>query len=787
MVAIQATATPVDLSTAKSIACDFILNSPDGRRFAGRPGDVAQLAHVEYSTTRSQQAVYYIFNADRSFVIVAGDDRAQQILAYGNRPLDVNRMPENMRFWLGTYKKQLEFLQANPGLSVDCPKINQQWKTPTVHPMLTALWDQAEPYFNHCPVFQGDTCLTGCPATSLSMVFYYWKYPVGPTPEVPAYYNTYTGTSVPGLPSTTFDWDNMLDEYNEGEYTDEQADAVAWLMRYIGQEEHMSYSPDGSGAQASDILRAAKFFGYDEEADVVMKSIADGFGNEMMQIYTDEQWAEMLQKELFEGRPVVYCAFDYDDQRGWSGHAFNVDGYSEASNTYHVNWGWSGIGNGDFALNAFGYKSYTFNIEQQMIIGLQPPITTPTLFVTPFQLNMASYVDQSSTDTFIVRGKCLTGDVTMTLTDESGSFSLDVSSVALAETDSGKVVTVTYSPLVSGHHNAVVTLSSPDAEDVTVSLTGSAVLNTFAPVMLPADSAFISLTGFRAEWTDETDSKYVENYTVEVNTKPGYTLIGEADWSGLNEGNENYASYPDELLPEGWTFAGNGLWCEDGGISINNKSSLTTPAYDLSGYEKVTVVVTAKSTLSQSSSRFKVITSVDEMEFSAPGGADYAQYVAVMNCSEADQITVAGKSSYPAFQSIQVYAGENEDIALRAASEAGDDSYRIATGVTGNSYSFTNLTPGGAFYFRVKAHYIDGTSSSWSKSRHVVLFGNPDAYPPGDINHDGVVDVSDVTLLIDYVLNGDDHVPDDADLNADGIADVADVTALIHLILNSTN
>ena len=216
MVAIQATATPVDLSTAKSIACDFILNSPDGRRFAGRPGDVAQLAHVEYSTTRSQQAVYYIFNADRSFVIVAGDDRAQQILAYGDRPLDVNRMPENMRFWLGTYKKQLEFLQANPGLSVDCPKINQQWKTPTVHPMLTALWDQAEPYFNHCPVFQGDTCLTGCPATSLSMVFYYWKYPVGPTPEVPAYYNTYTGTSVPGLPSTTFDWDNMLDEYNEG-------------------------------------------------------------------------------------------------------------------------------------------------------------------------------------------------------------------------------------------------------------------------------------------------------------------------------------------------------------------------------------------------------------------------------------------------------------------------------------------------------------------------------------------------------------------------------------------
>ena len=259
---LPAGAADVNLQSAQATARDFMLNRPAGHRLANLQSHI-QLLHTEPNSTRADQSVYYIFNSNQGFVIVSGDDRAQQILAYGDRPLDMNRIPENMRFWLGTYKKQLEFLQANPDLSVDCPKINQQWKTPTVHPMLTALWDQAEPYFNHCPVFQGDTCLTGCPATSLSMVFYYWKYPVGPTPEVPAYYNTYTGTSVPGLPSITFDWDNMLDEYNDGEYTDEQADAVAWLMRYIGQEEHMSYSPDGSGAQASDILRAAKFFGYD--------------------------------------------------------------------------------------------------------------------------------------------------------------------------------------------------------------------------------------------------------------------------------------------------------------------------------------------------------------------------------------------------------------------------------------------------------------------------------------------------------------------------------------------
>ena len=781
MAAIQVTAADIDLPTAKAAAREFIMNSLVGPRLAGQPGEAVRLLHVEANSTRTNQAVYYIFNSNQGFVIVSGDDRAQRILAYGDRPLDMKRMPENMRFWLSTYKRQLEFLQANPGITVDCPKINQQWKTPTVHPMLTSLWDQAEPYNYHCPVVNGELSLTGCPATSLSQVFYYWKYPVGPTPEVPSYINTYAGATVPALPSTTFDWDNMLDEYVEGAYTDEQGDAVAWLMRYVGQVEHMGYSPEGSGAQASDILRAVKFFGYDEEADVVMKSMADGFGNEMMQIYTDEQWAEMLQKELFEGRPVVYCAFDYNDQRGWSGHAFNVDGYNEASNTYHVNWGWSGIGNGDFALNAFGYKSYTFNIEQQMILGLQPPITTPTLFATPYQLNMTSYVDQSSTDTFIVRGKCLTGDVTMTLTDETGSFSLDASSVALADTDSGKVVTVTYSPLASGHHEAVVTLSSPDAEDVTVTLSGDAVLNTFTPVMLPADSAFIGLTGFRADWTDQTLAKYIESYTVEVNTKPGYTLIGETDWSNVKEEGTNYAGYPDEFLPEGWTFAGNGLWCENGGLSINNKSSFMTPVYDLSGYEKVTVVVVAKSTMTQSNSRITVSTSVGEMELTAPGGVDYTQYVAVIDCSEIDQITIAGKSGFPAIQSIQVYSGENDELTLRGVEEA-EDCHRIVTGVTGQSYRFTDLTPGGAFYYRVKAHYIDGTHSSWSKSQHVVLFGDSQVYSPGDVDHDGKLSIADVTTLINYLLGGD-NAPAEADVNADGTVNIADVTELITILL----
>lgn len=777
-----AMAADVDVAQARATARLFWQDfAPSVCR--GAPAAIAdvKLVHTEVNPSRGDQAVYYIFNSDQGFVIVAGDDRARQILAWGDRPLDIATMPENMKNWLNTYKRQMVFLQERPEIEVDAPRITSRSTTPTILPMLTAMWDQAEPYWNHCPKVNGEYCVTGCAATSLSMVFHYWKFPVEPTPPVPAF--NYT-VSLPELPSITFDWDNMLDEYVEGNYNEAQADAVAWLMRYIGQEEHMDYSVDGSGAKGEDILRTVKFFGYDEEADLLTKSLADNFGNEMQQIYTDAEWATMLQNELYEGRPVLYCAFDYNSQRGWSGHAFDVDGYNADTDTYHVNWGWSGRGNGDFALNAFSYRDYSFNIEQQMIVGIHPPITTPTIIVAPRHIDMEAFVDQNSTATFVVNGKFLTDDVVMTVDDADGVFTLDATSIALNDLDSGKVVTVTYAPLASGSNTATITLSSPEAEDVTITLSGTATLDVYTPVMLPADSAHIGLTEFLAEWTDETASKYVDSYTLEVNTRPGFTLIGEADWSGIEEESGNYANYPEELLPEGWSFSGTGLWCEQGGVSINNKSSLISPMYDLSGYEKVTVVVRAKSTMSQSSSKFIVSTSAGQQEFSAPGGAPFTDYVAVLDCSELDQVTIAGKSSFPAFQSIKIYAGENDQLPMRTVAEEGDADYRLITGITDRNYAVTGLAAGGSFYYRVKAYYIDGTVSPWSKSRYVVLSGSGHDYQVGDVNHDGALNIQDVSDLISYLLSGGEICDTCADVSGDSRISIEDVADLISILLN---
>ena len=60
----------------------------------------------------------------------------------------------------------------------------------------------------------------------------------------------------------------------------------------------------------------------------------------------------------------------------------------------------------------------------------------------------------------------------------------------------------------------------------------------------------------------------------------------------------------------------------------------------------------------------------------------------------------------------------------------------------------------------------------------------PTAYLPGDFNGDGVVDVSDLNILINIVLDKAPEEPN-SDLTGDGSVDVSDVNTLINLILSN--
>ena len=778
MAVMQASAADVNLTAAQATALRYLQTTAKGKMFAGQPVQNLKLLHTEVNSTQVNKAVYYIFNSDQGFVIVSGDDRAHQILAHGDRPLDLKRMPDNMKYWLSTYKKQLEYLQANPGLVVELPSFKNNLRAGKVEPMLTAEWDQDAPYYNHCPMYNGSYCLTGCPATSLSMVFYYWKFPTDPTPEVEGYTNESYGFEVTALPSITFDWDNMLDKYT-GSYTPAQADAVAWLMRYIGQEEHMDYTPSASGAMGADILRAVKFFGYDEEmAKLEFKTVTDDYGEIIEQYYNDEEWAAMLQNEMYEGRPVVYCAYDYDSWWGWSGHAFNVDGYNPTDNTYHVNWGWSGDGNGDFVLNAFSSGGYTFNIEQQMIMGIQPPTQGPAIKVNRSKLDMDAIVGQGATATITVKGQELSNAITLTLNDENGVFSIDANSVAVNEQESGKVVTVTYNPQASGTHTATITLSSPGVEDKVVIINGTAVLETYTPNMLPANEQYINLTQFRADWTDETPAENVESYTLEVSTRPAVELLGTLD------GSQYPNSYESVTLTAPW--GGNAVKVGNYAYYFSN--------YDYEGYISFTVpegynndVFSVQITTISNNYGNGNLT-VGSVQTPAVGHqfSSGQTYTWLVTASEGEKITITSTDSYfsPDMSLIQVYAGDvNELTSLRG--EDGDANYRLVTGITDKFYTVKDLAEAGTFYFKVKATYSDGTQSRWSNSQKVTLFENGHGYENGDVDHDGKVSIDDVTALIDFLLGSENDICTVcADVDGDSMITIADVTALVDKLLN---
>jgi hypothetical protein len=55
----------------------------------------------------------------------------------------------------------------------------------------------------------------------------------------------------------------------------------------------------------------------------------------------------------------------------------------------------------------------------------------------------------------------------------------------------------------------------------------------------------------------------------------------------------------------------------------------------------------------------------------------------------------------------------------------------------------------------------------------------------GDVNADGQVNITDVTLLINMLINGNSPSASDAtDVNSDGRTNITDVTTLINYLLN---
>lgn len=140
------------------------------------------------------------------------------------------------------------------------------------------------------------------------------------------------GTISSNFSEHVYDWTNMIDRYNNGEYSNVQADAVALLMKDCGVSLNMNYGPV-SGASIYSYTPAFKnYFRYSSRT--VNRSGCE-----------TAEFTKIITDELQEGRPIIYCGTGED-----GGHAFVVDGY-DTNYFLHVNWGWGGYSDGYFDMN----------------------------------------------------------------------------------------------------------------------------------------------------------------------------------------------------------------------------------------------------------------------------------------------------------------------------------------------------------------------------------------------------------------------------------------------------
>lgn len=465
---VQASAQKVSLATAEKVAKNY---------FFLKNTNIAARANVNVANMRAEvmdnDTLLYVFNMNPAgFVIVANEQKTQAILGYGMEAV----VGENPAFdaWVANYKNQIKYIRNRKDVTVS-EKNSTEWavlksdnfsrenynikakninngggmSTMAVSPLLTTTWNQgssSSPSYNYyCPTSGGSTAITGCVATAMAQVMRYHNHPAygngsSSYSEAANYDNNGNltlasyGTLSANYGTTTYDWANMPTSITSASPL-AQRQAVGRLMSHAGISVSMDYAPWSSGANTPTAATAfANNFFYTN----------GGFLNRSA--YTTANWKATLKSALDAAKPVLYRGRDNADN---TGHAWVCDGY-DASDFFHMNWGWGGSYNGYFSVDDLTPGSSYFNDSQGAII------------------NTPRYLTLSKTSQSFCHGA------------SSASFNITSNATTWAVTDNMSWITLS---AASGANNGTITISvaantGSTTRTGTVTVKGGGVIRT---------------------------------------------------------------------------------------------------------------------------------------------------------------------------------------------------------------------------------------------------------------------------------------------------------------------
>ena len=341
-----ANAGNIDANAARQAANNFMKSKMTAQGMFKAPSTAdIKLTHTEASSVEGN--AFYVFNIKGGgWVIIAGDDRANQVLAYNTTgSLDMNNLPVNTKNYLNRFKTQIEKVQNFKGeFKTQAPK-----RVTPVGPLMKSNWGQNIPLDRQCPQQYGSYCPVGCAGLAMAQILNYWEYPK----EIDAILNE----------NNQLSWAEGVNDENKAE--------VAKLCRYASQSCLMGFSATGGGS-GTDVLRQYKGFlkmGYTTDAKLV--GIEAWATRETWNTwdYSDAEWMNLMTAQLEANHPIPYSS------EGADGHAFVVDGV-DADGLYHANWGFYGAADGWYAFGAFTptIQGQTLNLNTGlfMVIDLLP-------------------------------------------------------------------------------------------------------------------------------------------------------------------------------------------------------------------------------------------------------------------------------------------------------------------------------------------------------------------------------------------------------------------------------
>jgi hypothetical protein len=358
----------VDKEQARVVAKNFLAERMANRQML-KSSEAIVLADVSTLEVNGLPALYVFTNHGEGFVIVSADQALTPVIGYSSE----DAFPEkgvnpNFDSYLETYLGQIEWVRKQP--SSGTSEIKTQWQkyrtgefnfykagTNDVGPLLTCLWNIDGPYNVLCPKDAAGPeghVYAGCAANAMSMIMYYYRYPLHGF-GVHSYSAAGYGTQSVNYATTWYDWDGMLDKLNNA--SRQSIPAVALLEYNAGVSVNMIYHPDGSGALSEDVPAALiQHFGYSSSTQYISRSD-----------YNSTDWENIVVGQLDSLNPIYFDGFQPNVS---AGHAFVCDGYQLTGSTrmYHFNFGFGGSGNGYYTLsNPDGWT-----LSQDLIRNIYP-------------------------------------------------------------------------------------------------------------------------------------------------------------------------------------------------------------------------------------------------------------------------------------------------------------------------------------------------------------------------------------------------------------------------------